>query len=359
MPAIRDDLSLSYAEIGALLAVPNVVSGVVEPFLGLLGDFWRRAVVVAVGGLVYAAALAVVAASGTYAVLLAAFVVMYPAAGAFVSLSQASLMDTDPGARESNMVRWTIAGAVGALGGPAVVAFALHTGAGWRVVFAGLAVLGAVLVFLARANGHRHSAESERPRWREAVGLVRRWHVVRWLLLLEASDLLLDVLRGFLAVYLVDVAGLGSAGAALVLGAVLGADLLGNAVLLRVLRRTTAAWYIRGSAALAVPLFALFLLVPSTPAKVALVVALGLTTAGWYPLLKAGLYGSLPGLSGTAMALASVTGPIAALPPLAVGLLAGAAGLANALWLLLLGPLVLVLLAPTDQSASGTSSASP
>jgi FSR family fosmidomycin resistance protein-like MFS transporter len=344
MPAIRDDLSLSYAEIGALLAVPSVVSGVVEPFLGLLGDFWRRAVVVAVGGLLYAAALAVVAASETYALLLGAFVLMYPAAGAFVSLSQASLMDADPAARESNMVRWTIAGAVGALAGPAVVAVALHTGAGWRAVFAGLAVLGSVLVLLARSNGPRHAEESERPRWRDAARLVRRWHVVRWLLLLEASDLLLDVLRGFLAVYLVDVAGLSRAGAALALGAVLGADLVGNALLLRVLRRTNASWYLRGSAVVAVPLFVLFLLVPSTSAKVALVVALGLATAGWYPLLKAGLYASLPGLSGTAMALASVTGPIAAL------------------WLLLLGPLVLLLLAPgrlSDQSASGTSSASP
>src|SRR5919197_3740309 len=152
MPAIRDDLSLSYAEIGALLAVPNVVSGVVEPFLGVLGDFWRRAVVVAVGGLVYAASLAVVAASGSYAMLLAAFVLMYPAAGAFVSLSQASLMDLDPAARESNMVRWTIAGAVGALAGPAVVAVALHTGAGWRPVFALLAVLALALTVLERGT---------------------------------------------------------------------------------------------------------------------------------------------------------------------------------------------------------------
>jgi FSR family fosmidomycin resistance protein-like MFS transporter len=346
MPAIRDDLSLSYAQIGALLAVPNVVSGVVEPFLGVLGDFWRRAVVVAVGGSVYAAALAVVAASGSYAMLLGAFVLMYPAAGAFVSLSQASLMDLDPAAREPNMVRWTIAGALGALGGPAVVAVALHVGAGWRNVFAGLAALGIVLVVLARANGAPRGEATGRPSWREGLRLVRRWHVVRWLLLLEASDLVLDVLRGFLAVYLVDVGGLSRAGAALALGAVLGADLVGNAVLLRVLRRTSAAWYLRGSAAAAVPLFALFLLVPSTAAKVALVVALGLTTAGWYPLLKAGLYRSLPGLSGTAMALASVTGPVAALPPLAVGLVAGAAGLANALWLLLLGPVVLLLLAP-------------
>jgi FSR family fosmidomycin resistance protein-like MFS transporter len=346
MPAIRDDLSLTYAQIGALLAVPNVVSGVVEPFLGVLGDFWRRAVVVAGGGVAYAAALAAVAASQSYAMLLAAFVLMYPAAGAFVSLSQASLIDSDPAAREPNMVRWTIAGAVGALGGPALVAVGLAVDAGWRTLFAALAVLGLVLVLLARANGGARVEATDRPRWRDAARVVRRWSVLRWLLLLEASDLLLDVLRGFLAVYLVDVAGLSSAGAALALGAVLGADLVGNALLLRVLRQVSSARYLRRSAGVALMLFALFLLVPSPAAKIAMVVVLGLTTAGWYPLLKAGLYGSMPGLSGTAMALASVTGPIAALPPLAVGLVAGAAGLANALWLLAVGPIVLLVLAP-------------
>ena len=35
-PLIRTDLGLSYAQIGLLLGVPGVVSGVVEPFLGVL-----------------------------------------------------------------------------------------------------------------------------------------------------------------------------------------------------------------------------------------------------------------------------------------------------------------------------------
>ena len=346
MPPIRDDLSLSYAEIGVLLAVPNVVSGIVEPFLGLLGDFWRRAVVIALGGCGYALGLGLVAASGSYAMLLGAFVLMYPSVGAFVSLSQASLMDLEPDARERNMIRWTIAGAVGALSGPVVVAAALGAGVGWRPIFFGLAAVVLVLVLLGRGNGIARPETAARPRLADAVRTVRRWAVIRWLLLLEASDLALDVLRGFLAVYLVDEAGTSRSFAALALAAVLGADLLGNAVLLRLLDRTSGLWYLRASAAAAAPLLAAFLLIPSTGAKIAFVVALALTTAGWYPLLQAGLYRTLPGLSGTAMALASVTGPIAALPPLALGLLAGAVGLANALWLLLLGPVLLVLLVP-------------
>jgi FSR family fosmidomycin resistance protein-like MFS transporter len=346
MPAIRDDLSLSYAEIGVLLAVPSVVSGIVEPFLGLLGDFWRRAAVIVGGGLAYALALGAAAASRSYGVLLAAFVLMYPAAGAFVSLSQATLMDRDPDSREPNMVRWTIAGGIGALAGPVAVAVAFRTDAGWRPVFAALGVVAIALVLLSRGMGSTPAEATARPRVQDARRLVRSWGLVRWLLLLEASDLMLDVLRGFLAVYLVDVVEVNRSIAALALGAVLGADLLGNTLLLRALRRAPVSWYLRASAGVASILFAAFLLVPSAPGKVGLVVALALTTAGWYPLLKARLYGAMPGLSGTAMALASLTGPVAALPPLAVGVLAGAVGLANALWLLLLGPLLLLVFVP-------------
>jgi FSR family fosmidomycin resistance protein-like MFS transporter len=357
MPAIRDDLALSYAEIGVLLAVPNVVSGIVEPFVGVLGDVWRRAVVIGVGGCGYAIALALVAVSGSFGLLLAAFVLMYPAVGAFVGLSQASLMDLEPDGRERNMVRWTIAGAIGALAGPVVVAVTLDAGAGWRAVFAGLAAVALGLVLVGGGNGAAPTEATTRPCLGDALAAVRRWTLVRWLLLLEASDLVLDVLRGFLAVYLVDEGGLGRSAAALALGGVFGADLLGNALLLRLLRWVPGPWYLRASAGAAAPLFAAFLVVPSGAGKVVLVVALGLTTAGWYPLLKAGLYSALPGLSGTAMALSSVTGPIAALPPLAVGALASAAGLPNALWLLLLGPLVLAALAPRRSDSVGTDAA--
>ena len=43
-PLIRADLGLSYAQVGLLLGLPSVVSSIVEPFLGILGDIWRRRV---------------------------------------------------------------------------------------------------------------------------------------------------------------------------------------------------------------------------------------------------------------------------------------------------------------------------
>ena len=49
-PLIRDDLGLSYAEIGLLMAAPSVASAVLEPPLALAGDTrWRTRIVVGGG----------------------------------------------------------------------------------------------------------------------------------------------------------------------------------------------------------------------------------------------------------------------------------------------------------------------
>jgi FSR family fosmidomycin resistance protein-like MFS transporter len=103
-PLIRTDLGLGYAQIGLLLSVPSVVSDLVEPVLGILGDVWRRHLVV-LGGGVFALALLLTALSRGFPALLTVFILLYPASGAFVTLSQATLMDADASRHEQNMAR--------------------------------------------------------------------------------------------------------------------------------------------------------------------------------------------------------------------------------------------------------------
>jgi len=52
-PLIRDDLGLSYAEVGVLLSVPSFISCIVEPFMGILADVWRRRVLALAGGVAF------------------------------------------------------------------------------------------------------------------------------------------------------------------------------------------------------------------------------------------------------------------------------------------------------------------
>ena len=90
-PLIRTDLGLSYAQVGLLLGVPNVIGNLIEPVIGILGDVWRRRVLILGGGVVFALALLLTALSQSFSVLLVSFVFFYPASGAFVSLSQERL----------------------------------------------------------------------------------------------------------------------------------------------------------------------------------------------------------------------------------------------------------------------------
>ncbi|HEX7955577.1 MAG TPA: MFS transporter, partial [Pyrinomonadaceae bacterium] len=92
-PLIRDDLRLSYTQVGLVLSVPPIFGNLVEPAFGILGDVWHRRALVLAGGVVFGAGTLLVGLSPSFSLLLAASVISNPAAGAFVGLSQATLMD--------------------------------------------------------------------------------------------------------------------------------------------------------------------------------------------------------------------------------------------------------------------------
>ena len=60
-------------------------------------------------------------------------------------------------------------------------------------------------------------------------------------------------------------------------------------------------------------------------------------------ILRANLFSSMPGQSGTAQALGSISGMIGKLIPLGIGLAAQAYGLQTAMWLLIAGPIALLI----------------
>ncbi len=359
LPQVRTDLDLSYGQVGALFAVPAVLGNLIEIPFGLLADRGHRRRLLVGGGVAFTAALAAMAGAPTYLVLLIAFVVYYPASGAFVGLAQAVLVDTDPERGEALMARWTLAGSVGVVAGPILYAGVVVAGGHWRVALGCVALLFALGVLavggapIAEAIGDGDDA----PGWRDVVAAARQRSVQVATVLLHASDLLGDVLGAFLALYLVDEAGLPPAGAALALAVWAVAGLLGDALAVPVLDRFDGRSLVRGSAVIAGGVYAAVLLVPAGPAKVALLAPLGLATAGWYPVLQARYYAALPGRSGVALSLGSASGIVAGLVPFTLGLAAEAIGLGPTMWLLLAGPLALVVGLRRDQPIrSGQSS---
>lgn len=358
-PQVRADLALSYVEVGLLLSAPAIVASLVEPAFGFLGDAGRRRALVRGGGVAFVASLVLVALSPGFWPLLAALAVLYPATGAFVGLSQATLMDAAPEARERNMARWVLAGSVGALAGPLLVGAMARGGLGWRSVAVVLAATSALLVLVLwrlppvahladDANGDEGDgapttlaalADGAREAWRA----LRRRAVVRWLALLELADLMVDGLLAYLALYFVDVVGASEARAGLAVAVSTGASLVGSAALVPLLARVSGMAYVRASALLAVVAFPAFLLVPDPVAKLVLVGVLGALTSGWYAVLQGRLYDEMPERSATVLALNNVSGLVATLLPLAIGVVAERFGLGVAIWLPILAPVALLV----------------
>lgn len=347
-PLIRDDLGLTYWQIGILLSLPSLFSSLVEPAIAILGDVWRRRVLVLGGGAVFTLMLWLIGVSNGFGLLLFAFTLFYPASGAFVSLSQAALMDEAPDRHEQNMARWTLAGSVGVVAGPLLLGAAIWIGSGWRGTLLALGVFSLVLTLVARkfpfptpaprAGGVSPWVSFEAG-FRDALRAIRRFEVLRWLILLEFSDLLLDVFFGFLALYMVDVAGRTPPEAGLAVAVWSGLGLLGDLFLIPLLERVRGLVYLRYSVLVELVLFPLFLLLPGFWPRLAVLALLGFFNAGWYSILQGRLYTAMPGQSGTVVALGSISGILGGLLPLGLGLVAEWSGLQAAMWLLLLGPL--------------------
>jgi len=353
-PVIRSDLNLSYEQIGLLLTVPSLLANIVfEPVLGILGDVWKRRVLILGGGIFFALATLLVAASQSGVTLLLAFIIFYPASGAFVSLSQSTLMDMDVARHEHNMARWTFAGSLGIVLGALVVGLFINIGAGWRGFYVLAGVLTMIVVFIMRRMAFPNPLTDEegetitfRVGIRNAFAALRRREVVRWSILLEFSDLMLDVLHGYLALYFVDVVGVSEQDAVLAVAMWTGIGLLGDFLLVPLLERVRGLTYLRFSAALEFVLYSAFLLVPGFAPKLILIGAIGFFNAGWYSILKGNLYTAMPGQSGTVMTLGNLFGLMSSSIPLIIGLVAARFGLSTAMFFPLIACVVLLVWLP-------------
>lgn len=347
-PLVRTDLGLSYEQVGLLLTVPPLLANLFfEPLLGILGDVWRRRVLVLGGGIGFAGAALMVAGSMDFAALMIANIIFHPSSGAFVGLAQSTLMDLDPSQHEKNMARWTFAGSVGVVSGALLIGFLANTGMGWRVFYVLVGVLAIiVLVGMWRLPFPKNSYADEpgenlaaglRAGFAGALRALRRREVVRWYLLLQFSDFMLDILHGYLALYFVDVVGVDEAQAGFAVAVWTGVGLVGDLLLIPLLNYVRGITYLRFSAALEFFLYLAFLLVPGFVPKIILIGIIGLFNAGWYAILAGNVYTVLPGQSGTAMTIGNLFGLISSVAPLLIGVVAARFGLEIAMFFPLIG----------------------
>ena len=253
------------------------------------------------------------------------------------------------------MARWELSGSLGNLFGPLALALVLLLGLGWRTLHIAfflltLALIAAAWRFPLTKPVTPARQTMQRPALinglRDALGALKRREVWRWIVLLEFADLTMDGLKGYLALYLVDIARMDESQAGLGVFVWTCASLPGYVLLIRLLGRMSGTLYLRYSALVVATLFVAFLLVPGAPLKLLVLCLLGFANAGWYSILKAQLYKTMPGQSGTVLATANIAGLVGALTPLGLGIIAGRYGLPAAMWLMLLGPIALLCALP-------------
>ncbi len=354
LPLLKNDLALSYTEVGLLFTVPGLVALAGEPLIGLLGDTrYRRALVVG-GILATAIGLLLTGLSQTFVLILFAFTILYIASGAYVNLAQATLVDRDPNRAGQTMARWTLLGSIGVSVAPVFLTTALALGHTWRELYLALAVAaGFYTVLLARQRFDLHAGASEESfslgqLVRNLIAAFGKRELLRWLILTELADLMLDKLLEVTGLYFHDVAGVSFAEASLAVAVSTGAGLVGNLLLVPVLEKVDGLRVLRLTAVLALGLYVAFLLVPFVWLKFVLIGALSLCTAGWFAILQGKTYATLPGRSGLIVAATSLANVVNLFVPVAIGQVADTLGLSWAMWLLVLGPLALIVGLPKE-----------
>ncbi len=190
------------------------------------------------------------------------------------------------------------------------------------------------------------AATTPRDSLRNALRALRRGDVWRWLLLLQFSDLMLDTLFGFLALYLVDARGLSEATAGLGVGIWTGVGLIGDGAIILILRRVRGLTWVRWSSLAMAAVYVPFLLFGHVALMFGLLALLGFLNCGSYAVLKAQLYAALPGQSGVVMTISAAFGIAGAFIPTALGIVADAYSVTATMWILIAGPLVLTAAIP-------------
>ncbi len=358
-PLIRDAFMLTYVEVSLITVVPVLVAILVEPVAGLFADTGKRRLLMVSGAILFGLGLILQGFAPIFSVFLVGATLQAPASGIFVSLAQASLMDDAPQRREHRMALWTFSGSLAVVTGPLLLAAMTALGSNWRPAFIGIGVLSLVvalsIALLPKNPALRsetaddvvnESNQSLRDRLKDVVALLRNRNVWRWLILLESSNLMLDVLFGLLALYMVDVVGVTPAEASLAIVVWTGVGLLGDFLLIPLLERVRGLIYLRFSASLTLILFPTFLLVDQWVGKLVLLALMGLFNAGWYAILQSKLYDTLDGQSGAVLIVGNAAGLFGTLLPLLLGMVAQRQGLEVAMWCLLAGPIALLIALP-------------
>ena len=354
LPLLRDQLGLTYAQVGLLFSAGALSSMILEPVMNLISDRSSKRWWILGGLLILAVVYALLGSVRSFAGLVFLFILLYPADGAAVELSQAALIDSAPHDGARTMTRWTLMSSIGDLLSPLVVAAFVTLNMGWSALCwlaVGLWLGAAVVIWSQRFPRLAFSADNDEDM--PAGGILSSLRkalqdplLLRWSILAILPIMLDEVFVGFSALYLRDVLHASEA----VIGLVIVVQMIGSFVGLfivdRIVGRIAPQRLLIGSALLTIAGVAGFLSLHSIWLAACSLFVIDLGASALYPIAKAEAYARQPGRSGVVRAVISLGQPFEIVLPGIVGLVASRFGVLAGLGLLGLAPVLVLILMP-------------
>ncbi len=357
LPLLRDQLHLSYDQIGLLFSVGAIAGMLVDPAINLLSDRTSKRYWILGGLLILAVGFALAASTHNFIVLLVIFAFIYPANGAAVELSEGTLIDATPQDGTRTMTRWTAMSSIGDLLSPLTVAAIVTLPSGlsaWTV----LCWLGAILWLSAafilwpqcfpQASHMSENADST-PTMSTLASLREALHnplLLRWTALALIPTMLDEIFLGFAALYLHDVLQASQAIISLVIAIHLSGALLSLLALDRLLKHIAPQRLLLWLVLVALVGIIGFLSTRSIWIAALSLFVISLGAAGWYPIAKAAAYAQLPGQSGTVRVVVGLGMPFEIVLPGIVGFIAGRFGVLAGVGFLGLAPILMLIVMP-------------
>jgi len=164
LESFRDDLDLTYAQAGAVLAAVGP-GALVGNLAAVAADFVSRRLIVVAGALAYAASMLAFAAGASFPVLLAGGALLGAASTAMVDAGEVALTDVAGDRLRVLLARGNLLAYAGDVLGPVLLVGVAAAGWSWRVAFAVVAaLLVAYALVLARHPIPRAERTSDAPR---------------------------------------------------------------------------------------------------------------------------------------------------------------------------------------------------
>ncbi len=347
---IRGELGLTYAQVaGVLVALP--AGGLVGAGFVIAADHVSRRLLASLGALAYGGALIVFGLAHTLPMLLLAAFVWGAASDAFVHGCEVALVDLAGDELPLALARMNGWAALGDLLGPLTLAACAAIGFGWRGAFLGGG--GLMLIYAAWLACQKlpppHGRTRDARPLADVLAILADRRVLAAAIVLGLFSLLDEPLAAFMIAYLERVRRL-SAGVALapIVGMIAG-GMVGFGLFERLSAERPPRSVIIACALVMVCALPATAFLPIVGLQTLAGVVFGAAGAVFYTSLEAVTLGLRPGKAGTVSAVVSLIGMVGMGFPALVGFVADARGLAAALGLYAVVPVIMLAIVTLER----------